>query len=95
MAKLTSDCDDFIMAYCGFISADLRGLVRNSESLIQSMAHEVSYLKLKRLMDSLTAPQIADELIAEFRCWEVRPEFLEAFKPAEVKRVRQCRETTA
>lgn len=59
------------------------------------MAHEVNYLKLKRLTDPLITPLISDDLIAEFRCWEVRPEFLEAFKPAEVKRVRQCREATA
>lgn len=39
--------------------------------------------------------QFPDDVVNEFRCWEVRPEFLEVLKPPEIKRVRQCREATA
>lgn len=94
MPVLVTECDRFLQDYCPFLD-QFKDLMRNSEFLILSMAHEVSYLKTKKLPETQMTVQFADEVVAEFKCWEVRPEFLEAFKAPEVKRVRQCRESTA
>lgn len=94
MPTLVAECDRFIEENCPFIQP-FRDLMRNSEFLILSMAHEVSYLKSKKLPETQMTVQFPDDVVSEFRCWEVRPEFLEVFKPPEIKRVRQCREATA
>jgi hypothetical protein len=69
--------------------------MRNSESLILSMANEVSYLKTKKIPEANLQAQFPDEIVNDFKCWEVRPEFLEPIKLPDIKRVRQCREATA
>ena len=37
----------------------------------------------------------SEQTINDFKCWEVRPEFLDKIKPHEVKKVRNSRNTTA
>jgi hypothetical protein len=93
MQNLVSECDRFLsdIACLG----QFRELMRNSEFLILSMANEVSYLKAKKLPETQMIVAFPEEVVNEFRCWEVRPDFLEMFKPLEIKRVRQCRESTA
>ena len=95
MPELAQECDRFLDEHCAFLNG-MREMMRNSEFLILSMAHEVSYLKAKKSAESPVVPQFSEDLVGEFKCWEVRPEFLETiFKPQDVKRVRQCREATA
>lgn len=95
MAELAKECDRFLDEHCSFLRG-IKELMRNSEFLILSMAQEVSYLKAKKIADSPFLPQFSEEMLNEFKCWEVRPEFLETiFKPQDVKRVRSCRDATA
>ena len=94
MAQLVTECELFLQERCDFLG-QYKQVMRNCEALLMSMATEVSYLKVKRNLEAGCAAKFSDEVIEQFRCWEVRPEFLEGVKPAEVKRVRQCRDLTA
>lgn len=51
MPTLVEECDRFLQEQCPFVS-QFKDLMRNSEFLILSMAHEVNYLKAKKMTET-------------------------------------------